>query len=137
MSKFFLGWQTFGHTISQIFLKLCEVKGTWSHCWSMAYKIQHLSVTMVTVLSCFCWITAFKHPKLGDFGTKKLAKRKQNGTSRQWSFLIHWLSVLLRKTTCASGERLASLVFRLRRTLAPSALDTCASRSWLVSHEPC
>ena len=44
---------------------------------------------------------------------------------------------LLRKTSCASGERLASLVFRLRRTLTPSALNTRASRSWLISHEPC
>ena len=41
------------------------------------------------------------------------------------------------KTSCASGERLASLVFRLRRTLAPSALDTHASRSWLITHRPC
>ena len=45
-------------------------------------------------------------------------------------------SVLLRKTSCASGERLASLVFRLRRTLAPSALNTRAPRSWLISHGP-
>ena len=29
---------------------------------------------------------------------------------------------------------IASLVFRLRRTLAPSALDTRASSSWLISH---
>ena len=33
-------------------------------------------------------------------------------------------SVLICKTSCASGERLASFVFRLQRTLAPSALDT-------------
>ena len=32
------------------------------------------------------------------------------------------------KTSCASCERLASLVIRLRRTLAPSALNTRASR---------
>ena len=38
---------------------------------------------------------------------------------------------------CASAERLASLVFRLRRTLAPSALDTPASRSRLISHGSC
>ena len=44
---------------------------------------------------------------------------------------------LLRKTSCASSERFALLVFRLRRTLAPSALDTRASRSWLISHGPC
>ena len=53
------------------------------------------------------------------------------------SALMMKRSVLLRKTSCASGERLASLVFRLRRTLAPSALDTRASRSWLISHGPC
>ena len=46
-------------------------------------------------------------------------------------------SVLLRKTSCASGERLASLVFRLQRTFAPSALNTRTSRSWLISHGPC
>ena len=40
-------------------------------------------------------------------------------------------SVLLRKTSCASGERLASLVFRLRRTLAPSALVAYFSRTVL------
>ena len=44
---------------------------------------------------------------------------------------------LLRKTSCASGERLVSLVFCLRRTLAPLALDTRASRSWLIFHGPC
>ena len=39
---------------------------------------------------------------------------------------------VLRKTSCTSGERLASLVFRLRRTLAPSVLNTRASRSTLA-----
>ena len=53
--------------------------------------------------------------------------------SRLWP---SW-SVLLRKTSCASGERLASLVFRLRRTLALSALDTRALRLWFISHRPC
>ena len=41
------------------------------------------------------------------------------------------------KTSCASGEWLASLVLRLRRTNAPSALDALASRSWIISHGPC
>ena len=45
-------------------------------------------------------------------------------------------SVPLRGTSCAYGEMLAALAFRLRRTLAPSALDARASRSLylLVTH---
>ena len=35
--------------------------------------------------------------------------------------IVSW-SIPLRGISCASGERLAALAFRLRRTLAPSAL---------------
>ena len=40
-------------------------------------------------------------------------------------------TVLLHKISCASCERLTSLVFRLRRTLTPLVLDTRTSRSGL------
>ena len=50
----FLGWQTFEHTdthhLTDFSQTLCEIKGTLSHCKSMTYKIQHLSVIMVTAL---------------------------------------------------------------------------------------
>ena len=43
------------------------------------------------------------------------------------------VSVPLRGTSCTYGEILAALAFRLRRTLAPSALDARASRSLYLS----
>ena len=69
----------------------------------------------------------------------------QNGSHLKIAFCQGLAFYLLKKYCasalmmkwCASGERLASLVFRLRRTLAPSALDTRASRSWLISLRPC
>ena len=43
----------------------------------------------------------------------------------------------LRRKTRFARLSPPSLVFRPRRALAPSALDTRASRSWLISHGPC